>query len=289
LVRASTDGVCNLGAPGINSGQCHEDALEHEAVMDESKKQNRVPAVDRALDVIEFVTSRDGEVPLSEILASLPIPRQTLIRILNTLCDRGFLNKSGRRGLYRPGLKFLYLGHRLQDKFDLRTVAWEQMKRLSRETHKTIELSTLDHDQLILLEQIRGSEGVSLYSRVGSVFPFLHAVGAGKIHLCFMDSKKRRKALEKIGMPAVTPHTITDMDALESEIGKIREQGYAVEDQELREGVRRVAAPIVNVSGELAGCIGIAATVFSFEIRDVERYGRLVRDAARDISGRMTC
>jgi len=87
------------------------------------------------------------------------------------------------RGFYWIGHKFLYLGRRLQDKFDLRTVAWEYMKELSQKTRKTIELSTLDRDQLILLEQIRGSDGLSLYSRVGSVFPYLHAVSVGKVYL----------------------------------------------------------------------------------------------------------
>lgn len=157
------------------------------------KSQNTVPAIDRAIDVIEFISSCEKDMSLSEIINNVDIPRQSLIRILNTLCDRGFLDKSSKRGLYRIGLKFLYLGHRLQDKFDLRTVAWKYMKELSQETRKTIELSTLDRDQLILLEQIRGSEGMSLYSRVGSVFPYFHAVSVGKVYLSLMSEDKRRR------------------------------------------------------------------------------------------------
>lgn len=256
--------------------------------MTSRQNPNRVPAVDRALDVIEFIASLDTEASLAEIMENLAIPRQTLIRILNTLCDRGFLNKSGKRGLYRPGLKFLYLGHRLQSKYDLRTVAWEFMKALSRETRKTIELSTLDHDQLLLLEQIRGSEGVSLYSRVGSVFPFFHAVSVGKIYLSLMSEPKRRAALKKIGMPAVTGHTITDIDVLEQEIREIHKRGYAVENQELRDGVRRVAAPIFNGDGNHVGCIGIAATIFSFDMEDMDRYGQMVLDTAKKISEKMS-
>ncbi len=168
--------------------------------MTTQKAQNTVPAIDRAIDVIEFISSREKDLSLSEILENVNIPRQSLIRILNTLCNRGFLDKSSQRGLYRIGLKFLYLGHRLQDKFDLRTVAWEYMKELSQETRKTIELSTLDRDQLILLEQIRGSEGLSLYSRVGSVFPYLHAISVGKVYLSLMSGDKRRRVLEKISV-----------------------------------------------------------------------------------------
>ena len=255
--------------------------------MTSKKTQNSVPAIDRAIDVIEFISSREKDLSLSEILENVNIPRQSLIRILNTLCSRGFLDKSSRRGLYRIGLRFLYLGHRLQDKFDLRTLAWEYMKELSQETRKTVELSTLDRDQLILLEQIRGSEGLSLYSRVGSVFPYLHAVSVGKVYLSLMSEDKRRRVLEKIGLPAVTKNTITDMEILEKEIREVQTRGYGFEDQELREGVRRVAAPIFNFNSEPVGCIGLSASIFSFDLDDVEKYGRMVLTAAKKISEKM--
>jgi DNA-binding IclR family transcriptional regulator len=255
--------------------------------MINKKTQNTVPAIDRAIDVIELISSKEKDLSLSEVMEHVDIPRQSLIRILNTLCNRGFLDKSSKRGAYRIGLKFLYLGHRLQDKFDLRTVAWDHMKELSLATRKTIELSTLDQDQLILLEQIRGSEGMSLYSRVGSVFPYLHAVSVGKVYLSQMSEQKRHRVLDKIGLPAVTNKTITDRVVLEKEILEVKQRGYGFEDQELREGVRRVAAPIFNFDGEHIGCIGLSATIFSFDLNDVDHYGHLVRAAADKISAKM--
>lgn len=251
--------------------------------MSANQNQNAVPAVHRAIDVIEYVSSAQREVSFSEMLDNLGIPRQSLVRILNTLCNRGFLDKSSR-GLYRTGLKFLYLGRGLPDKYELRTAAWKHMKALSRQTRKTVELSSLDRDQLILLEQIRGREEMSLYSRVGSVIPYLHAVSVGKVYLASMDEQKRRRALEKIGLPAVTKYTITDMEQLEAEIRKTRERGYGFEDQELREGVRRVAAPVFGSNGKLVGCIGLSATIFSFERKDADKYGQMVREAGEKIS-----
>lgn len=253
----------------------------------EKKTHSTVPAIGRAIDVIELISSFDREMSLGEIIENVDIPRQSLIRILNTLCERGFLNKSGKRGLYRIGLKFLYLGHRLQEKYDLRISAWKHMKELSRMTGKTIELSTLDRGQLILLEQIRGSESMSLYSRVGSVVPYLHAVSVGKVYLSLMSREKMHRVLDKIGLPGITQYTITNRDVLEKEIIKIQECGYGFEDQELKEGVRRVAAPIFNSDGEHLGCIGLSSTIFSFDLKDVDRLGRMVLDAARKASADM--
>jgi len=248
-------------------------------------KSVRTPAVDRALDVIELMASSKGDLSLSEIIKRVNIPRQSLIRILNTLCDRGIVDKTDQRGFYRLGMKLLYLGHRIQDKIELRSVALPFMHELAEKTAKTIELSTLDRDQLILIEQIEeGSEGVRLYSRIGSVYPYFHALAVGKIYLAHMDPEKRQKVLGKIGLPAVTEHTITEMSKLEEELLRVQEDGYAFEDQELRKGIRRVVAPIYDFRNDLAGCIGIAATLFSFELEDRDRLGQMAVETASKIS-----
>ncbi|MBW2663239.1 MAG: IclR family transcriptional regulator [Deltaproteobacteria bacterium] len=255
--------------------------------MTNKKKSNNAKAVDRAIDVIEFMAAGDRDLSLSDILEGVRIPRQSLIRILNTLCARGILEKTYQRGFYRLGMKLIYLGNRFQDKINLRSMAWPFMQELSQATHKTIDLATFDCDQLILIEQIRGSEPVSLYSRVGSVYPYLHALGAGKVYLAHMEPGKRHSALDKIGLPAVSEKTITDLNELAAELKKVKKNGYAFEDQELRKGVRRIAAPIYNIRGELVGCIGIAATIFSFTIKDKKKLGNMAVETAKKVSSRM--
>ena len=248
------------------------------------KNQDRAPAVDRALDVIELLAVRESALPLSEMLGKLAIPRQSLIRILNTLCDRGVVDRTGQRGFYRLGMRLLYFGDRLQDKIKLRSIGRPLMQELADKTHKTVELSTLDRDQLVLIEQIEGTEGIRLYTRIGSAYPYFHAVAVGKIYLAHMEPGKRQKVLATIGLPPVTEHTITDMDQLEEELTGIRAKGYAFEDQELRRGVRRIVGPIYNHRDHLVGCVGIAATIFSLEMDDRDSLGREVVETANQIS-----
>ena len=251
------------------------------------KKTPHAPAVDRALDVIELLAASERELALSEIVRKTGIPRQSLIRILNTLCNRGIVDRGEKRGFYGLGMKLLYLGNRLQDNIKLRSVARPFMQELADKSHKNIELSTFDRDQLVLIDQIEGTEGIRLYTHIGSAYPYFHAVGVGKIYLAHMDPDKRHKVLDKIGLPAVTEHTITDMNELETELLEVRKDGYALEDQELRKGVRRVVAPIYDFRNDLTGCIGIAATIFSFEVEDREHLGSMVMETANKISNRM--
>jgi len=160
-------------------------------------------------------------------------------------------------------------------------------EELAETTHKTVELSTLDRDQLILIEQIEGSEGIRLYTRIGSAYPYFHAVAVGKIYLAHMETEKRHKVLSVIGLPPVTEHTIIRIDRLEEELKGIMEKGYAFEDQELRKGVRRIVAPIHDYRDRLIGGVGVAATIFSLEMNDIADLGRQVVETAKQISNRM--
>ncbi len=244
----------------------------------------RTAAVDRAIDIIELLSENKGTLSLSQIMKELGIPKQSLIRILNTLCVRGIIDKTEKRGFYRLGMNLLFTVNHLQDKINLRSVAWPIMQELSQVVHKTIELSILDRDQLVCIERIQGNESVNVYSRIGGVYPYFHAVSVGKIYLAKMDSEKRKKILKKIGLPAVTEYTITDTGMLEKELQKVKSNGFAFEDQELRKGVRRVAAPIYDRMNKIVGCISIAAPIFSFELDDVDILGVSAKDAAGKIS-----
>ncbi len=246
--------------------------------------KSTAPALDRGIDVVELLASSESAVSFSEILTTLKIPRASLARILNTLQRRGIVDKLRQNGRYRLGMKLLYLGHRLQDKIRLRSVAWPFMQRLAEDLHETVELSIQDRNQLVLIEQIEGPGDVRVHSRIGASYPYFHAVSVGKIYLAHMEPGKRAKALEQVGLPAVTPWTITDHKRLEEDLSWILENGYAVEDQELRKGVRRVAAAIYDHNRHVVGCLSVAAPLFRIDLGDFPKIGRTVKRIAGEVS-----
>jgi DNA-binding IclR family transcriptional regulator len=158
------------------------------------------------------------------------------------------------------------------------------MQRLAQLTRETVELSTLDQDQLVLLDQIEGIGDVRLYSRVGAAYPYFHVTAVGKLYLAYMEPIKRKNSLQKIGLPAVTEKSITDIEVLERELQTALQNGYACENQELRKGVCRVVAPIFDHNGKLAGGLGVAAPVFRMDSEDFAKVGEIVKDIAHQVS-----
>jgi len=242
------------------------------------------PALDRGIDVIELMASSPNPLSFSEIQDALPIPRASLARILNILHNRGLIDKIHENGHYRLGMKLLFLGNSIQDKISLRSVAFPFMQHLAQLTRDTVELSTLDQDQVVLLDQIEGLGDVRLYSRVGAAYPYFHVTAVGKLYLAYMNPIKRRNNLKKIGLPAVTEKSITDIEILERELVAVLQNGYACENQELRKGVCRVVAPIFDHTSKLAGGIGVAAPVFRMDSEDFPKVGGTVKNIAHEIS-----
>jgi len=242
------------------------------------------PALDRGIDVIELMASDADPLSFSEIQAALQIPRASLTRILTTLLQRGFIDKIQENGRYRLGMRLLYLGNHILDKINLRSVAFPYMQQLAKLTSETVELSTLDKDQLVLLDQIEGEGDVRLYSRIGAAYPYFHVTAIGKLYLAYMEQGKRGKSLQKIGLPSVTENSITDIDILELELATILQNGYAGENEELRKGVCRVVAPIFDHTGKVAGGLGIAAPAFRMRLKDFPKIGKIVKDIAYEVS-----
>jgi DNA-binding IclR family transcriptional regulator len=250
-------------------------------------KENRSSSLDRGLDILELVLEKEEDIPFIQILNTLGIPRASLARILKTLTRRQYLSKAEKTGHYSIGLKLVQLSGTISGKAKIKEYASEAMELLWTQSKETIELVILDRDQLVLVDQILSQKGITVYNRVGSAYPYFHAPACGKIYLAYMDPKKRQEVLKKIGLPSITPYTITKKEILDQELQKIKVCGYATEKQELREGIFRIAAPILDSYGTVAGCICIAG--FSYETDDNKEreLAKMVIEAGKMISARL--
>lgn len=158
------------------------------------------------------------------------------------------------------------------------------MEWLWERSQETVELVILDRDQLVLVDQIVSRKGINVYNRIGSAFPYFHATACGKIYLAYMDPMKRINAYDKIGLPSITRFTISNRKKLDKELKRVKEMGYATENQEVRQGIYRIAAPVFDAEGRIACCLCIAGLYQERNAKREKDLAGIVIEASKKIS-----
>ncbi len=243
--------------------------------------KSTVPGLTRGLRVLEALARDPYEMNLSQLCKGLDVPRASLWRILKVLTNEEYIIFDGERRTYRLGFKFMYMGSVLMRGSHFRSQGRIYLKKLAEESRETAEIDMRVRNQLVIVEQVPGPNAVHLYSEPGSVMPYFHATAPGKVYLAHIDKEKVRNVMKKLGFPRLTPHTIQDLSHLEKEIQKVRTDGYAVDIEEMREGVGRVAAPVYDTSKNILFCVAIACPSFRLnEPNKQNEYGLCVKKFA---------
>ena len=255
--------------------------------MKSQNKHTQVPALERGLKVLELLAEEESELTLRLIAERLKIPRPSLWRILGVLKENGYLLFDREKKTYRLGFRFFYLGNISLGRMGFRSDARGYLKQLVELTGETAELSARVKDQLILIEQVEGPEAVRLFSRVGSAYPYFHATAPGKVYLAHLSGDKLTSVMSRMGLPKITEHTITSFQELEKELKSVKRDGFAFDNEEMRVGVCRIAAPVYDRIGKVVACLGIAAPSFRINTDDLEKIGALIKKQSQGLSAEL--
>ncbi len=246
-----------------------------------------VRAVQRALALLQTFLNSDNELSASEISKSLQLDPSTTFRMLVTLQTQGFVEQNSATGKYRLGVACLELGSQYLKSNDLRSRAWGVMEALRNEFGETVHLTVLDGNEVVYIEKLAGLHPIGLMSsRVGQRSPS-YCTGVGKAMLAYLPRQKVRELFPRLRLARYTENTITDWDALLWALEKIRERGYAIDDQEHEAGVKCVAVPIFTHRG-IAAAMSISGPTERMDnhIQRGNLIDRLVR-AGYQISAQM--
>ena len=141
---------------------------------------------------------------------------------------------------------------------------------LHKTTEHTCSLAIRNGDKGVYVDRIESQlYGIRLFSNVGQTFP-LQGGGLGKALLAYAD-RKEREGIIKHPIEAFTPNTITDPDKLCKELEQVREQGYAIEREEIIRGVMCIGAAILGSGGECVGAVSVTFPTYAEKERDLER------------------
>jgi IclR family acetate operon transcriptional repressor len=240
-------------------------------------------AVERALAILEVVAPESEGLSNAEISRKLEIPKSSASYILRTLEKKGYLTRDMGNGKYRVGLKILSLSRGALSGLDVREVALPIMRTLMEKTHLTCHLAILDGSDAVYIEKVEPQGFIKMDTWVGRRM-HVHATSVGKALVAYIAQERLEKILAEAGMEKRTRKTITTLPSLLKDLDKVREQGYAVDDEENNMGARCVGAPVFNQDGIIEASIGLSGTINQVNPQTMPRIVEALKDAARHVS-----
>lgn len=215
-----------------------------------------VQSVERAFGLIEQVAAGNGSIGLSRLADQTGLPLPTIHRLMRTLIRLGYVRQEASRR-YALGPRLIALGEAATR--SLGEWSASHLRELALETGESANLAVLEGDEVLYVAQVAGSHSMRMFTEPGRrVMP--HCTAVGKALLAELPEVQVRAILSRTGMPRYTATTVVEPADLITQLGQIREQGYAIDEGEQEVGVRCIAARVpgapalaaVSVSGPLA-------------------------------------
>ena len=241
--------------------------------------------LEKAARVLDLFTPAQPEWGVSEVARALQLPTSSAHLTLSSLARTGLLHRT-LAGRYRLGFRLLSLCQTLLTNTPWRDVAQDEMAALARRCGESVGLTAFDGGQLVHVAGSAGRLAVGRPERrAGEILP-AHASAGGKVMLASRPWKAVRSLVEEQGLPRYTENTITALDELEGELGRVRRRGYAHDIAEVWPEVCGVAAPVRNHNGEVIAALGIEASSERFRDRQKDLLDQVLSSAA-EISARI--
>ncbi|WP_157155091.1 IclR family transcriptional regulator C-terminal domain-containing protein [Diaminobutyricimonas sp. LJ205] len=240
-----------------------------------------VQSLARGLAVIRAFTAEQPRMTLSDIARATDLTRATARRFLLTLEELGYVRSDDREYSLTP--RVLELGFSFLSSLSLPEIAQPHLEKLSRAVGESTSASVLDGTDVVYVARVAMRRIMTVNITIGTRFP-AHATSMGRVLLANLPETSREEFLVGFGTEAFTSHTITAPDALRDELERVREQGWAMVDQELEFGLRSLAAP-VRRRGKVVSAINVSTAAGQTDVADTrDRLLPSLLEAARAIS-----
>lgn len=229
--------------------------------MSEQENPNEVKTARTTFRILEELKHRN-EATVTELTNAVDLSKSSVHNYLSTLERDGYVVKSGNT--YRVGLRLLDLGGHARRKKRIYDIAKEEVTALAEETGELANLLVEEHGMGVYLHRAHGVDAVKTDSYIGQRV-YLHNTGLGNAILAHLPRDRVDRILDRHGMPASTDRTITDRNELFEELERVRENGYALDDEARVKGLRCVAVPIINNNDEVEGAISVSGPTSRFQ------------------------
>jgi IclR family acetate operon transcriptional repressor len=255
--------------------------LEHGAAHAEAGASVR--AVERALQLVEVFARSRGPLAITDLARTLELAPSTVHRLVQTLTALGYVVQYPESKRYGPGRGIAEISRSMLLKHEYTQYAQPHLDALAAETGETANLAVLFGTGVVVLKEAASRNAVRVAYGVGTIAP-LHCTASGKVFLADFDAHALAGVVEHAGLEALTPRSLTTLEALERDLGLVRERRNAVEDEERDLGARGVSVGLRGSSGTVVAAIGLSGPVSRVTPDRVPELARLVSETAERLA-----
>lgn len=250
----------------------------------EGKKSIKNQSVERTFQIIEVMAKERNNMRLLDIAQKVQLPTSTVIRYLATLMSYNYVRQDPETLRYSLSLKFCQIAYMISSQFSIRTIARPYLIKLSNICRESTCLAQEEDMRVLYIDTVDGPDNMlKTFQRIGKNAP-LHCTGVGKLLLLNYDDEKLDSLIEKYGLPSVTPNTITNKKDLIEELCKVRNNNYAIDDEECEIGARCVAAPIRDYTNKVIAAVSVSGPTNRMTMKRIDEIKEYITDFADQIS-----
>ena len=242
-----------------------------------------VQCVDRALLIIETLAEDDEGYRLSDLAVRTGLSTSTAHRLLATLEKRRFVQFDRYESKWHVGAQSFAVGATFTRRRNFAAQAMPYLRKLRDQTRETANLAVVDDESIIVLTRMESREIMRSLTKVGGRVAMV-ASGVGKAVLATYSDEDVNAIIHRQGMPRLTEKSIVRPSELFRELEAIRRQGYAVDDEEARVGLRCVAAVVYNDCSEPLAAISVSGMTSRLTDDRLPAIGRTVHEVAGELT-----
>ena len=248
-------------------------------------KKYGAPSVKKAFAILSAISSAKDGMGVSDLAKKLKMAKSTVHGMTSALEELGAAMRDPLTKKYKLGFALLEIGRSAYSQIDLQTSARPVTEELMERTRTSVFLGILNWDRVTILDIVESRQGLNITAPVGSAIP-LFAGAVGKVFLASMPEHQAAKIVKSKGLPRFTDKSIVDLDVYFNELRQVREEGFAVDDEEYILGVRAVASPLMGL-GQLRSAIWAVGFKASLDEKRMQTLTGETQKAAKTISRRI--
>ena len=245
------------------------------------KRSGHTQSVSRALSLLSKLAETPEGLNLSELARRVSLAPSTAHRLLTTLQLDQFVRFEDGRWLI--GVQSFNVGQAYLRARDVSHMARPYLRMLMQETGETTNLALLEGAELVYVAQVECPELMRALARPGAAAPW-SCSAVGKSVLAFMPQDEAEKIIQEMDFKSYTSRSHVSAAGLMRDLARVRQQGFACDDEEFADGLRCIGAPVMDKNNKIVGAVSISGPSVRIAEAKLGQFGRVTMRTAKELS-----